>query len=330
MIDQGSDDVRWPPRPILPGCSRSPFIPDRLARQEASRGTATGTGRAGTAAHHSRAAVSTSPLLKGVHEDAPKGQSCPMRIASGQFSAGTDPQRNLAKIQQLMATAARGGAELLVLPESSLYASNEPPAVLGRVAQPLDGPFISGIAASARDLQLPVVVGTTEANPNGHPFNTLVALDADGTLEATYRKVHLYDAFGYQESSGTSPGEVTTPQLLDLGGLRFGMLTCYDLRFPESARYLLDAGANVLLLPAMWIVGPGKDDHWNTLVRARAIENTAYMVTANQTGPLATGYTLIVDPFGVVIANAGEAPESSFPSSRPSESERSVPGSRHS
>ena len=230
-----------------------------------------------------------------------------MRIASGQFSAGTDPQRNLSKIQQLMATAARGGAELLVLPESSLYASNEPPAILARVAQPLDGPFISGIAASGRDLQLPVVVGTAEANPDGLPFNTLVALDASGAVRATYRKVHLYDAFGYQESSGTTPGGITRPQLLDLGDLRFGMLTCYDLRFPESSRHLIDAGADVLLLPAMWIVGPGKDDHWNTLVRARAIENTAYVVTANQTGPLATGYSIMVDPFGVVIANAGEA-----------------------
>jgi predicted amidohydrolase len=230
-----------------------------------------------------------------------------MRIASGQFSAGTDPQRNLGQILQLMTSAARGGAELLVLPESSLYAGNEPPAVLARVAQPLDGPFISGIAASARDLQLPVVVGMAEANPDGFPFNTLVALDASGAVQATYRKVHLYDAFGYRESSGTTPGVIAKPQLLDLAGLRFGMLTCYDLRFPESARHLLDAGADVLLLPAMWIVGPGKEDHWNTLVRARAIENTAYVVTANQTGPLATGYSIMVDPFGVVIANAGEA-----------------------
>jgi predicted amidohydrolase len=207
-----------------------------------------------------------------------------------------------------MEAAALGNADLLVLPESSLYASNEPSTVLAVVAEPLDGPFISGIAALARTLRLPVVVGTAEANPDGLPFNTLVAIGADGAIQGTYRKVHLYDAFGYRESDGTSQGSIDAPVLLPYGQLRLGMLTCYDVRFPESARYLVDAGANVLLLPAMWIVGPGKEDHFYTLVRARAIENTSYVVTANQCAPLATAYSMVVDPFGVVIANAGELP----------------------
>jgi deaminated glutathione amidase len=231
-----------------------------------------------------------------------------MRIASGQFSAGREPQRNLLHIRQLMETAALGNADLLVLPESSLYAGTEPPAVLAEVAEPLDGPFISGVGALAKGLRLPVVVGTTEANPNGLPYNTLVALDAEGAVQGTYRKLHLYDAFGYRESDGISQGTIGEPYLFSTGQLRMGMLTCYDLRFPESARYLVDAGANVLLLPAMWIVGPGKEDHFITLVRARAIENTSYVVAANQCGPLATGYSVVVDPFGVVIANAGETP----------------------
>jgi predicted amidohydrolase len=229
-----------------------------------------------------------------------------VRIASGQFSAGREPRKNLQQIDQLMQAAALGNADLLVLPECSLYASTEPATVLADVAEPLDGPFITGIAALARGLHLPVVVGTTEANSDGPPFNTLVALDRTGTVQATYRKVHLYDAFGYRESDGTSQGSIGRPDLLSYGQLRLGMLTCYDLRFPESARYLVDAGANVLLLPAMWIVGPGKEDHFSTLVRARAIENTSYVVTANQSGPLATAYSIVVDPFGVVIANAGE------------------------
>jgi predicted amidohydrolase len=207
-----------------------------------------------------------------------------------------------------MEAAADGAAELLVLPESSLYASVEPPAVLKSVAESLAGPFVSGIARRAKELGLPVVVGTTEAGRDGLPWNTLVSIDSGGAVSGTYRKVHLYDAFGYRESDGITPGTITPPFVLQLGGLNLGMLTCYDLRFPESARYLVDAGANVLLLPAMWITGPGKEDHWNTLVRARAIENTSYVVTANQTGPLATGYSIIVDPYGVVLANAGEAP----------------------
>ncbi|MBT2531067.1 carbon-nitrogen hydrolase family protein [Arthrobacter sp. ISL-48] len=231
-----------------------------------------------------------------------------MRIAAGQFSAGTDQAHNLRAIHRLMEAAVDGAAELLVLPESSLYASTEPPAVLKSVAESLAGPFISGIAGRAKELGLPVVVGTTEAGTDGLPWNTLVSIDSSGVVSGTYRKVHLYDAFGYRESDGISPGPIMAPSLLQFGELTLGMLTCYDLRFPESTRYLVDAGANVLLLPAMWITGPGKEDHWNTLVRARAIENTSYVVTANQTGPLATGYSIIVDPFGVVLANAGETP----------------------
>jgi predicted amidohydrolase len=231
-----------------------------------------------------------------------------MRIASGQFSAGREPGENLLQVHRLMEAAALGNAELLVLPESSLYASTEPPSVLAKVAEPLTGPFIRSIAARAKELSLPVVVGTVEVSPGSLPFNTLVAIGSDGTVQGSYRKIHLYDAFGYRESDGTSQGSIGAPFLLSFGQLRLGMLTCYDLRFPESARYLVDAGANVLLLPAMWIVGPGKEDHWSTLVRARAIENTSYVVTANQCGPLATAFSIVVDPFGVVIANAGEGP----------------------
>ena len=231
-----------------------------------------------------------------------------MRVAAGQFTAGKDPAANLEAITGQMEQAAAGGAELLLLPELSLYGSPESAAVLASVAEGLDGPFISGIAAVSKKLGLPVVVGTIEANPGGLPYNTLVAVDADGNIAGTYRKIHLYDAFGFRESEGIAPGDIGDPFLLQFGDLRLGAFTCYDLRFPESARRLIDAGVNVLLIPAMWVPGPGKEDHWNTLIRARAIENTAYVVAANQTAPLGTGYSMIVDPAGVVLANAGEAP----------------------
>lgn len=229
-----------------------------------------------------------------------------MRIAAGQFSAGIDLSLNLKAIARLIRKAADVSAEWLVLPESSMYASPGPPADPGVIAQDLDGPFVRQAAALAREAGVGVVVGMMESRQGGPPYNTLVAIDGQGRLSGLYRKIHLYDAFGYSESAWTSPGDITRPQTLDMGAFRAGMLTCYDLRFPESARYLIDAGADVLLLPAMWIAGPGKEDHWNTLVRARAIENTSYVVAANQCGPLATGYSLIVDPFGVVVANAAE------------------------
>ena len=234
--------------------------------------------------------------------------SAEMIIAAGQFSAGTDPRENTTAAGRLIAAAADAGAELVVLPESSLYGTSEAAAALAAIAEDLDGPFIRNIAALARKHAIAVVVGTYERTETGLPYNTLVALDSRGDILGCYRKVHLYDAFGYRESDGITPGSAAEPFVFSLGGFRFGAFTCYDLRFPESARAAVDAGADVLLVPSMWIRGPGKEDHWSTLAKARAIENTAYVLAANQAGPLATGFSMAVDPAGVVVANAGEEP----------------------
>ncbi|MDT0168207.1 carbon-nitrogen hydrolase family protein [Pseudarthrobacter sp. BRE9] len=231
-----------------------------------------------------------------------------MIIAAGQFSAGTDKAKNTTAAGRLIAEAAAAGAALVVLPESSLYGTSEAATAIAAVAEDLDGPFVRSIAAFAREHAIAVVVGTYERPETGLPHNTLVALDSSGEILGCYWKVHLYDAFGYRESDGISPGNAEEPFVFSLGGYRFGAFTCYDLRFPESARAAVDAGADVLLVPSMWIRGPGKEDHWSTLARARAIENTAYVLAANQCGPLATGFSMAVDPAGVVVANAGEEP----------------------
>ncbi len=136
------------------------------------------------------------------------------------------------------------------------------------------------------------------------PYNTLVAVDGGG-VRAAYRKTHLYDAFGYRESDRLSAGPVE-PVTVDVGGVRLGLMTCYDLRFPELSRLLVDAGAEVLVVPAAWLRGPHKEDHWSTLLRARAIENTAYVVAAAQPGRAYCGHSMLVDPFGVVVAALGE------------------------
>ncbi|TLM84692.1 carbon-nitrogen hydrolase family protein [Pseudarthrobacter sp. NamE5] len=229
-----------------------------------------------------------------------------MRVAVGQFSAGTNTHENTTALGRMVEAAAAAGAELVVLPESSLYGTSEGAGAVAAVAEDLDGPFVNAVAGFADRHGIAVVVGTYERNPDGLPHNTLVALDSSGDILGTYRKVHLYDAFGYRESEGIAPGNPGEPLVFSLGGFGFGAFTCYDLRFPESARAAIDAGTDVLLVPAMWIRGPGKEDHWSTLLKARAIENTAYVLAANQTGPLATGYSMAVDPAGVVVANAGE------------------------
>ena len=143
----------------------------------------------------------------------------------------------------------------------------------------------------------------TSADP-ARPTNTLVVR---GAASAAYRKIHLYDSFGYRESDALTPGPLE-PVTVDVDGFRLGLMTCYDLRFPELARALVDRGAEVLVVPAAWVAGPRKVDHWRTLVRARAIENTVYVVAAGQPGPRYAGHSLVVDPLGDVLAEADDGP----------------------
>ena len=134
--------------------------------------------------------------------------------------------------------------------------------------------------------------------------NALVAVDATG-LRAVYRKQHLYDAFGQTESDWIEPGALDAPQTLEIDGLRVAMMTCYDLRFPEVARTLADAEADVIVVPAEWVRGPLKEHHWTTLLAARAIENTVYVVAADHPTPIGVGHSQIIDPQGVVLAGVG-------------------------
>lgn len=139
---------------------------------------------------------------------------------AGQFSAGTDKAKNTTAAGRLIAEAAAAGADLVVLPESSLYGTSEPATAIAAVAEDLDGPFIRRIAAFANEHPIAVVVGTCERPETGLPYNTLVALDSSGNVVGCYRKVHLYDAFGYRESGGISAGNAEEPFVFSLGGYR--------------------------------------------------------------------------------------------------------------
>lgn len=233
----------------------------------------------------------------------------PVTVAVGQFPGGTDKSANLDTIAGLARGAAGQGARLLVLPEYSMHFDPDPAAALVPASEPPDGDFARAVQSLAKEHAIAIVAGMSERIADADRIsNTLLAYGPDGAHLGRYRKLHLYDAFGFSESAHIRPGEHAEPLLFELGGLRFGAMTCYDLRFPEAARALLDAGAQVLLVPAAWIAGPAKEDHWRTLLRARAIENTAYVVAAGLTGPTCSGQSLIADPMGVIIACAGEAP----------------------
>ncbi|WP_420000020.1 carbon-nitrogen hydrolase family protein [Streptomyces boninensis] len=232
-----------------------------------------------------------------------------MLATVGQFAATTDKSANLEAATGLIAAAAAQGSNLVVLPENAMYANPDPAAETASQAEPVDGPFATAIAAAAKEHGIAVVAGMTEAprDGSGKPSNTVVAVDSAGERLGAYRKVHLYDAFGYRESDRIQP-HAAQALTFALDGLTFGVMTCYDLRFPEMARFLVDAGAEAIVVPAAWVVGPVKEDHWTTLLRARAIENTAYVLGCGQTGPTWSGQSSIIDPMGHAVASAGENP----------------------
>lgn len=235
-----------------------------------------------------------------------------MRVAAVQFATGLDPAENRRLATERIAAAADAGAELLVLPEATMCSFGDPAFDLASVAEPLDGPFVGAIRAAAGRHHVTVVAGMFERSAEPHrAYNTAVAVGPDGVL-ASYRKIHLFDALGGAESERLVPGDpekdvVTFP----LGGWQVGLMICYDLRFPELARALCDAGATLVCLPAHWYPGPGKAEVWETLVAARAIENTAYVVAAGKPMPDAVGRSRVVDPGGAVLAALGGAEEGS-------------------
>ena len=227
-------------------------------------------------------------------------------VGVAQFGATTDKAANRASVAKLVEQAVASGAELVVLPENSMYSNPDHTADTSAERESLDGEFATLLQQLATQYGVAIVAGLTEINEADHRgLNTVLAVGKDGGRLGVYRKVHLYDAFGYKESDRVQPAEFA-PLTFEIGGLTFGVMTCYDLRFPEMARALVDAGANALIVPAAWVAGPLKEDHWTTLLRARALENTVHVIAAGQSGPHCTGLSMVIDPMGIVQANAGE------------------------
>jgi predicted amidohydrolase len=194
---------------------------------------------------------------------------------------------------------------LVVFPEMYM-ALPEGDNSLTKQAERLDGPFVATLSQSARQHDVGVICGIWEQAPDSsRVFNTAVVVLPDGKIAGSYRKLHLFDALSVRESARMLPGG-ERPPVLDLAGIRVGLAICYDLRFPELFRNLVERGADLIVVPAAWYAGPYKEDHWLTLLRARAIENTVYVAGVNLIGPVFAGRTSLIDPFGVVTATAIE------------------------
>jgi deaminated glutathione amidase len=247
--------------------------------------------------------------LQGQRRLTRSGYAAVMRVALGQLPISSAPQVNLERVRAAAASAADQGAQLAVFPEGTQVRFSED---LRAMAEPLDGPFCQGLSAAAKSAGLAIIATLFEPAPDGRVYNTTVGYEADGSLAAVYRKIHLFDALGYRESESVAPGSELV--LARLAGLRIGFMTCYDLRFPELARALATAGADLLVLPAAWAAGLFKEEHWVTLIRARAIENTIWVAAAGQVpdpaepptrAPTGIGRSLLVDPMGVVRLDLG-------------------------
>ncbi|CAM3673742.1 carbon-nitrogen hydrolase family protein [Nocardioides zeicaulis] len=222
-----------------------------------------------------------------------------LRVRVLQWASGLDPAANRARLAGI-----GPGADLVVLPEAFARDFGQAGSDVSAFAETLDGPFASEVDRVAGAASCTVVAGMFEVSGDpARPFNTLTVGGGEG---GSYRKIHLYDSFGYRESDRLSGGAVQ-PVVVDVAGWKVGLMTCYDLRFPELSRMLVDAGAEVLVVPAAWLPGDRKVGHWRTLLAARAIENTCFVVGAGQPEPRYVGHSAVLGPLGDELAAAGGA-----------------------
>src|SRR5262245_23484378 len=237
-----------------------------------------------------------------------------MRAAAIQLQSTPDRERNLEAADRLTRAAAKAGADLVVLPEKWPVLGTPEQTVAA--AEPLDGPALQWARGAARELGIDLVAGSIAEHVEGRErgSNTSVHIGPDGDLHAVYRKIHMFDVeVGgqvYKESAGDDAGD--EPVLSETaGGVEMGLSICYDLRFPELYRILAVRGARILTVAAAFTLTTTRE-HWEVLLRARAIEDQAFVVAANQVGEHAPGYrsggrSMIVDPWGVVLAQAPDA-----------------------
>jgi predicted amidohydrolase len=237
-----------------------------------------------------------------------------MRVAVIQLSSQSDVNANLERMSALVGAAAKDGAELVALPENFAFMGEEEEK--RKIAEAIGhGPISAAVVRAARDAKVFVVAGgMPEASDDpARPFNTSLLVAPGGEIVARYRKVHLFDVdlpdgTKLLESRATSAG--SDPVVADVGPAKLGMTICYDLRFPELYRKLVDLGVRIVTVPAAFTLTTGKD-HWHVLLRARAIENQVFVLAPAQHGThpkgrKTYGKSLIVDPWGDVLAQAGE------------------------
>lgn len=234
-----------------------------------------------------------------------------MKIAIGQITVADNSAANAEQIAKLAEQAANAGARLFLVPEGVIARDPSNANASADAAEPIDGPFLTAMRAASAASNI-AIAGTVHVPSDvpGKVTNLGFVIDG-GDLIAQYRKIHPYDAFNGRESDRVAPGS-EEPPVFRIDNVPFGLMTCYDVRFPEVARSLALRGAEVILLPAAWVRGPLKEMHWATMATARALENTVYVAGCGETSARNIGCSLVIDPLGVVVAATGSEPTLMF------------------
>ena len=225
------------------------------------------------------------------------------KIAVVQMRAETDKKNNLKKILRYISQAAHRNAELCTFPEFMMCytPSSQSAADLASIAEKIDGEFVSSISEEAKKNSIQVIGTLYEKSPKpNRVYDTSFLIEKNGKVVSTYRKIHLYDALGFKESTKLYPGSsITKPTKTSVG--KMGMMICYDLRFPEMSRILASSGSEILVIPSAWVKGKMKEEHWLTINKTRAIENGCYVISPDQVGNIYCGRSVVVDPYGKIL-----------------------------
>lgn len=225
-----------------------------------------------------------------------------MKVSVGQFNPSGNMDENIATMRRLAEEAKDDGASLVIFPEESMFSVG---LVEGNFVAAVDenwSSFVQQLSFVASEAGIAIVAGGYESSGEDRPFNTLVVVDAEGRIIDTYRKLHLYDAFSYQESKKIKPGDGGI-KTVNIGGLNVGVMTCYDIRFPELARAMADMDVDLIAVAAAWFKGEHKIEHWESILKVRAIENTVWVAAAGTSSDHCIGHSMILDPMGVPHAH---------------------------
>jgi deaminated glutathione amidase len=231
-------------------------------------------------------------------------------VAIVQMRSSEDKMENLELSVDFIREAAKKKSSMICFPEFQMAYSPVSMSAkqLSEKAESVnDGNFIATLRKAAKVNKISIISTIYEKNGSrfdNRVYDTAVLIDSNGEISSIYRKLHLYDALGFKESDKMMAGNmIEKPVKTSVGNI--GLMICYDIRFPEMSRILTVNGANILVSPSAWVHGVMKEEHWQTLLKARAIENGSYMIAPNQIGNIFSGRSMAVDPFGVVLLDMG-------------------------